>query len=272
MLLEERCLRHEAPAPLAVPTRVPASRFKDYVDDPVKVAAELRRPLPQRPYRATRIGTLFHSWVEERADGVPASLDADTDDGLVDWGRDPDDDVVDPVADRLAALQATFAASEWGHRRPIAVELELHLPIGAHVFVCKLDAVYDVPPESEHGRRGIRYQVVDWKTGAAPRDARELELKQTQLALYRLAYANWMGVEPDAVDAVFYYVDDDLVVRPEVLYDEAALGRAWASVESVAGAAPGQGADGSEAPVASLPDEVRAVAEPAESPGAPAEP
>ena len=51
---------------MPLPTRVPASAFKDYVTDPDAVAEELRRPMPERPYRATRLGTLFHTWVEER--------------------------------------------------------------------------------------------------------------------------------------------------------------------------------------------------------------
>lgn len=236
MLLEERRRRSEPRRGGAVPVRVPASRFKDYVDDPAAVAAELARPMPQRPYRATRIGTLFHSWVEHRAldDGVASAPsggdDLDTLD--VDLDFDGADEVADPTEARLAALRETFAASEWGDRRPDAVELELHLPLDGHVFVCKLDAVYAVEPESELGARGIRHQVVDWKTGAAPRDARELELRQTQLALYRLAYSRWSGVPVEQIDAVFYYVEDDLVLRPEVLYDEAALRRAWASVSS----------------------------------------
>lgn len=242
MLLEERRRRSEPRRGGAVPVRVPASRFKDYVDDPAAVAAELARPMPQRPYRAARIGTLFHSWVEQRAldDGFapapPGGDDLDTLDVELDF--DGADEVADPTEARLAALRETFAASEWGDRRPDAVELELHLPLDGHVFVCKLDAVYAVEPESELGARGIRHQVVDWKTGAAPRDARELELRQTQLALYRLAYSRWSGVPVEQIDAVFYYVEDDLVLRPEVLYDEEALRRAWASASSRDSAAP----------------------------------
>ncbi|WP_344297239.1 ATP-dependent DNA helicase [Agromyces neolithicus] len=251
LLLEERRRREEGHAVIEIPARVPASRFKDYVDDPAAVGAALRRPMPQRPFRATRIGTLFHEWVEHRStgEGAAAALDdidgldpfglglglSTGDDGLVaEVGEVRDSMVDDASPERLRALQATFAASEWGRRRPRAVELELHLPIGANVFVCKLDAVYDVEPDSELGARGIRVQVVDWKTGRSPRDARDLELKQTQLALYRLAYAHWAGIDPECIDAVFYFVEDDRVIRPDRLYDEAALRRAWASVEASA--------------------------------------
>ncbi|KQM83090.1 ATP-dependent DNA helicase [Agromyces sp. Leaf222] len=261
LLIEERRRRQAGPGPTPIPSRVPASRFKDYLDDPEAVASQLRRPMPQRPYRATRLGTLFHEWVEHRSTGESAA--AAVDDGLFGLellgaideaerlspvggvaagglgaldgapggeplaARDPQATATD--SDRLAALRATFEASEWGARRPREVEIELHLPIDEHVFVCKLDAVYDVPDGGELAARGIRYQVVDWKTGRAPRNARDLELKQTQLALYRLAYAAWAGVSPDEVDAVFYFVEDDRVIRPDELYDEAALRSAWAA-------------------------------------------
>ncbi|RXZ43407.1 PD-(D/E)XK nuclease family protein, partial [Agromyces binzhouensis] len=273
MLLEERRRRSESRGGAGVPTRVPASRFKDYVDDPVAVAAELARPMPQRPYRATRIGTLFHAWVEERSGGTTArpsgpaggsgaagSADATTDLDALDFAFDDaaevDEILVDPVDARLERLRATFAASEWGDRRPVAVELELHLPLDEQVFVCKLDAVYDVGPDSELGRTGIRAQVVDWKTGAAPRDARELELRQTQLALYRLAYARWSGLRPEEIDAVFYYVEDDLVLRPDELYDEATLRRAWAGVAARSGVErDGSRSAGGE--TSTVPEEVR---------------
>ena len=236
LLLEERRRRFEGPGAPPIPARVPASRFKDYVDDPAAVAAQLRRPMPQRPYRATRIGTLFHEWVEHRStgEGEASAIDDGWPSSALDDDRRPTRSIADATPERLRALQATFEASEWGGRKPIAVELELHLPIDEHVFVCKLDAVYDVPPGGELAARGIRHQVVDWKTGTAPRDARDLELKQTQLALYRLAYANWAGVDPETVDAVFYFVEDDRVIRPDRLYDEAALRRSWASVAASA--------------------------------------
>ncbi|WP_205649329.1 ATP-dependent DNA helicase [Agromyces sp. LHK192] len=243
LLLEERRRRQLGPESTAIPVRVPASRFKDYIDDPAAVADQLRRPMPQRPFRATRIGTLFHRWVEHRSTGEGDAEAIDALDGVAAderlWASDDDllGEVVggqveasttDPASARLRDLQATFEASEWGGVRPSAVELELHLPMGDHVFICKLDAVYDVEPSSELGRQGIRHQVVDWKTGKAPRDARDLELKQTQLALYRLAYSTWSGVPVEAIDACFYFVEDDRVIRPTEISDEAALRRAWA--------------------------------------------
>ena len=212
LLLEERRRRLEASELVAVPTRVPASRFKDFVTDPATVAASLRRPMPQRPYRATRLGTLFHSWVEERfgLSGATEVIDA--------LSIELDEDADTTEAEQLEALKATFEASPWAARRPVEVEREIHLPFDGQVVICKIDAVY---------AQGDRFEVVDWKTGKAPKDDADLEQKQLQLALYRLAYAHWTGIDPALIDAVFYFVADDEVVRPERLYEEAELVQLW---------------------------------------------
>jgi DNA helicase-2/ATP-dependent DNA helicase PcrA len=241
LLLEERAMRLAGSAAVPLPTRIPASRFKDYVDDPAAVAAGLRRPMPERPYRATRLGTLFHSWVETRSGGGtsadlidvgPGELDRDIDlmdqldlaeqRGSAGSGLPNDDGLTGDTAAEFARLQATFERSQWGSLQPEEVEIEIHYVLAGQVFICKLDAVY---------RTATGYQVVDWKTGKAPKNAADLELKQTQLALYRLAYASWKGIDPDIVDAVFYFVADDTVISPERLYSEDDLVSAWALVE-----------------------------------------
>ncbi|WP_025157154.1 ATP-dependent helicase [Leifsonia aquatica] len=219
LLLAERARRAEDAGLVELPTRIPASRFKDYVSDPGTVAATLRRPMPERPYRQTRLGTLFHRWVEERF-GTPVG-GADELDAAATELDDPAGEVLE--ADRLAELQATFAASEWAGRRPEEVELEIHVTLAGQVVVCKLDAIY----RSDDGVH--RYQIVDWKTGKAPRDAEDLERKQLQLALYRLAFARYSGVDPALIDAVFYFVADDEMVRPARLYDEEELRSLWSS-------------------------------------------
>ena len=214
LLLEERRRRMSVDGLVAMPVRVPASRFKDYVSDPASVASSLRRPMPERPYRATQLGTLFHSWVENRygvggdaeeLDALPTELDAT-------------DLVTD---DQLARLKEIFEASPWATRQAVDVEREIHLPFGGRIVICKIDAVYEQP--------NGRFEIVDWKTGKAPKDAADLEEKQLQLALYRLAYATWRGIDPDLVDAVFYYVSDDRIIRPDHLYDEAELLARWSA-------------------------------------------
>ncbi len=219
LLLAERARRTEGPERIELPARIPASRFKDYVTDPAATAAALRRPMPERPYRQTRLGTLFHAWVEQRYGTVAGATDVidatvlELDDGA--------GEALEPAA--LAELQQTFTLSEWADRRPEEVELEIHVLLAGQVIVCKLDAVYQAD-DGEHD-----YQIVDWKTGKAPKDADDLERKQLQLALYRLAYAQWKGIEPERIDAVFYFVADDRVVKPQRLYSEDELRSLWSS-------------------------------------------
>jgi DNA helicase-2/ATP-dependent DNA helicase PcrA len=213
LLVAERRERLAGDTRVDLPIRVPASRFKDFVDDPASVASSLRRPMPERPYRATQLGTLFHSWVESRygvggdseeLDAAPAELDIDDVAGL------------DLDLDRL---RATFESSPWAARRPVEVEREIHLPFDGRIIIAKIDAVYEL----DDGR----FEIVDWKTGKAPRDAADLEQKQLQLALYRLAFARWRGIDERLVDAVFYYVSDDLIIRPEHVDSEEELLARW---------------------------------------------
>ena len=217
LLLAERERAVNASELVALPSRVPASRFKDFVTDPASVAASLRRPMPVKPYRATKLGTVFHSWVEHRyhltgqSDLIDAAL------------TELDEDLAERSLDEaeLTRLKAIFENSEFATLGPEDVELEIHLVLDGQVIVCKLDAVYLVDG---------RFRIVDWKTGMVPKDDADLEQKQLQLALYRQAFAEWKGIDPNQVDAVFYYVSDDRVIRPAHIYDRDQLVKLWRSI------------------------------------------
>ena len=214
LLLAERDERRR-PAADAAPTRIAASRYKEFVSDYAGTVARIARPLPERPFRQTRLGTLFHAWVEQRSGriGTARSLD----DAL--WELDEDAAATTASAEDaevLAKLQANFAASEWGALSPIEVETEIDFPIAEgvagldgrpHVVICKLDAVY------RRDDRGGRIEIVDWKTGAPPCTAAEREERMLQLQLYRRAYHEKHGVPLDQIDVALYYVADDLVLR-----------------------------------------------------------
>ena len=214
VLLAERA-RRAVGGRTVLPDRIPASRFKDFVDDLDAVVDAVRRPMPERPYRATRLGTVFHAWVERRA-GVPGTAE------LVDAGRSERDDAVEADDDvpGLDVLQRTFEASEWGGLEPLEVETEIQVPFEGRILVCKIDAVY---------RRNGRIEIVDWKTGRPPTSKADADLRQFQLALYRYAYATREGIDPETIDAAFYYVAHDLVVRPQRVYSPDELREAWAA-------------------------------------------
>jgi len=218
LLLAERERAAAAAETVALPHRIPASRFKDFVSDPASVATSLRRPMPERPYRATRLGTLFHSWVEARYGASAPSdfLDAATFE--LDGGELHDETDAPLEQAELARLQDTFERSEWATKRPVDVEIEIQLPFDGRIVICKIDAVYF---------DGERYQVVDWKTGKAPRDAADLEQKQLQLALYRLAYSRWKNIDASLIDAVLYFVSDNAVITPERIFEEDELLELW---------------------------------------------
>lgn len=224
------------------PTRVPASRFKDYVTDFDATLREIARPMPERPYRQTRLGTLFHAWVEHRSGLVGAGPSADA--AL--W--DSDDEQAEPSAVSAAddadlqTLREIFERSEWAELAPIAVEIEIDFALGAgttagsgeptpgpasgHIVICKLDAVY------RREDRGGRIEIVDWKTGRAPRTPAEREDRMLQLALYRLAYHRRFGVPLEEIDVALYYVADDLVIRGDRVYSEAELVQRWSAARA----------------------------------------
>lgn len=207
LLLRERQERAR-PAAAVAPPRIAASRYKDFVADYAGAVARLRRPMPERPYPQTRLGTLFHAWVEERSglSGRGGSID----DGL--WEGDDEEAPSEASAResaRLAELKAAFERSEWAGLRPIAVETEIDftdadLDGRERVVVCKLDAVY---------QRGERVEIVDWKTGRPPRTAEEREERMLQLELYRRAYHAKHRVPLEQIDVALYYVGDDIVLR-----------------------------------------------------------
>ncbi len=136
----------------------------------------------------------------------------------------------------LAALQATFERSEWGGLQPIAVEIEIDFALGAglpssevagsHIVICKLDAVY------RRADRGGRIEIVDWKTGKAPRTADEREERMLQLALYRLAYHRRFDVPLEEIDVALYYVADDLIIRGDRVYSEEELFQRWSAARA----------------------------------------
>lgn len=212
LLLAERSRSASAPQ---APERVAASAFKEWLRDPHAAATAAARPMPRKPFRATRLGTLFHAWVETRAAAA----------GLPDTVDDPyaDDDLVGIDAERLAALQQTFLASVYAKRQPIATEIELHLPLAGATVVCKIDAVF---------QEGDRFVVVDWKTGALPSSAADAEERQLQLALYRTAYAEHVGVDPQRVQAELYFVEHDRIVTPDRMLSRAELEERWRAVRS----------------------------------------
>lgn len=192
-------------APLA--ERITASTFHEFIEDPVRAERRRLRPVPQRPFRRTRLGNRFHEWVERRSStvrGTELSLFGPDGTGV---STEPDEFASLEDA-QLAELIAQFEQSRWADRQPIAVELEVSLPFAGRRLVCKLDAVY-----CDGTGAAARYEVVDWKSGRPPRNEAERESRFLQLELYRHAYAQWAGVDPERIEVSLFYVAEGEELR-----------------------------------------------------------
>jgi ATP-dependent DNA helicase UvrD/PcrA len=211
LLLAERAQRRsEHAVAVSLPGRIPVSSLVTIARDPAQFAAQVRRPMPQPPAPQARRGTEFHRWLEQRfgprpliePDELLGAADSDT----TSAGADPD----------LDTLKARFEASEWADRWPAEVEVPFETLIGDRLVRGRIDAVFA-------DARGGGFDVVDWKTGRGPGSPDERRAVAVQLAAYRLAWAALAGVPVDQVRAAFYYVRDDLTVRPADLLDQAGL-------------------------------------------------
>lgn len=205
-----------------LPAHLSASRLVQLASDPEALALAVRRPVPVQPRVATRRGVAFHSWLEERFRSA-ALLDLDDEPEDLDDAAGGDDDPGDglgPLGDdeeALAALQESFLASEWAHREPVAVEVDLETPVAGLVVRCRVDAVF---PRSAAEGGGV--DVVDWKTGRPPTGS-AARAAAVQLAVYRLAWSRWKGVPLEQVGAAFFYAATGTTSRPADLLDAAGL-------------------------------------------------
>ncbi len=210
LLLAERELRQAGPEVLVtLPSELPVSALVTLARDPAALAQQVRRPMPRGPVPQAARGTAFHLWLERRYGQVP----------LIDTDELPeaaDDAAGQPSDPDLAVLKARFEASEWADRWPAEVEVPFETLIGDRVVRGRIDAVF-----ADAGGGG--YDVVDWKTGRAPESAQDKRAVAVQVAAYRLAWAALAGVPLDEVRAAFYYVRDDVTVRPADLLDETGM-------------------------------------------------
>jgi DNA helicase-2/ATP-dependent DNA helicase PcrA len=195
LLLREQDDRIRALSEVTLPVRIPASKFKEFVSDLPGQAANYLRPVPSRPYRATKTGTAFHSWVED-------FLIAE----------------VDNPSDEISDLSEVFKNSRFKDLEQADIEVEINLTRGLNTFVCKLDAVFKV---------GERFEIVDWKTGAAPKTKSDQESMALQLALYRFAYSELRSIPIEMIDVSFYFVADDKELVPEKVPGPAELIEIW---------------------------------------------
>jgi DNA helicase-2/ATP-dependent DNA helicase PcrA len=215
LLIDESEARLERLSLVEMPVRIPASRFKDFVKDPSKIADDYLRPLPNEPFHATMSGTLFHAWVEQTfsvAGGLVDEVDSDTD-----WeGELAENSPLD-----IEDLKKTFNESRFASMTPVSVEQEIQVTIDQTTFICKIDAIF----ATENG-----VEIVDWKTGKAPTTEEEIEERALQLALYRMAYALHSGLAEDDVEVCLYYVSENREIKPTKVKSIEEIKQLWREV------------------------------------------
>ncbi|WP_426366002.1 UvrD-helicase domain-containing protein [Streptomyces sp. E-08] len=205
---------------VVLPAYLSASQVLRLAADPDGFAQELARPMPKAPQPAARRGTRFHAWVESRFEELPLPfLGPEELPGGEDFAGEPE--ILDERD--LDELKEAFARTPYAHRTPYRVEVPVHLSLAGRVVRGRIDAVYRDP---ETGA----YEIVDWKT------SRERSADPLQLAIYRLAWAEQHGLEPEEVAAAFVYVRTGEVARPSRL-----PGRAGLEAILLGGAPPGAG-------------------------------
>ncbi len=208
LLLAERARRRASQDVIVdLPLRLPVSSLVTMARDPAELAQSVRRPMPRPPAPLAARGTTFHQWLEQRF-GQAQLIDADDLAAVAD-GRSADDP-------ELAVLTAAFEAGEWADRWPAEVEVAFDTLIGDRLVRGRIDAVFADAPDGG-------YDVIDWKTGSQPASAAAKRAVAVQLAAYRLAWAALAAVPVTEVRAAFYYVRDDVTVRPSDLLDAAGL-------------------------------------------------
>ncbi len=221
LLLAERERRQAGRAVLVdLPRRLPVSSLVIMARDPAELAQQVRRPMPRRPAPHALRGTAFHQWLEQRF-GQAQLIDADELPGAA-------DDAAALAGDpELDELKAAFEAGDWADRWPSEVEVPFETLIGDRMVRGRIDAVFSDDPAGG-------YDVVDWKTGRRPASAADKRAVAVQLAAYRLAWAALAHVPLTQVRAAFYYVRENVTVRPADLLGRRGLTALLERIEVVA--------------------------------------
>ncbi|BAU85902.1 ATP-dependent DNA helicase [Streptomyces laurentii] len=192
---------------VVLPAYLSASQVIRLAADPDGFARELARPMPKPPQPAARRGTRFHAWVESRFEELPLPLLGPEElPGGEEFAGEPE------IRDErdLEELKEAFDRTPYARRVPYRVEVPVHLSLAGRVVRGRIDAVYRDPDTGA-------YEIVDWKT------SRLRTADPLQLALYRLAWAEQHGLDPEEVAAAFVYVRTGEVARPRRLPGRAEL-------------------------------------------------
>lgn len=179
--------------------RITANGVVTMATDQVQFRLDTERPIPSEPAHAARLGQQVHEYIASRF-GAPRTGD------LLDVSGDADQvlglDLSDPHVARLVDAFETLPLVKSG-TAPIAVEAPVDVVVAGIPMRGTIDAVFPDGQDPDTGEERVR--IVDWKTGRYPSD---LENKELQLHLYRLAWAKVTGMDPRNISATFAYLGE----------------------------------------------------------------
>lgn len=215
---------------LQLPRQLSASSIVQLKHDRTQVLEQARRPIPQRPSSAARRGTAIHAIIEQVLE-VQASL-PDIDELFSAHQAEDTEGALE-----LERVRASYQNSPWAAQPAFAVEIPLETTIAGTTLRGRIDAVFATDAqgaalshhvfetwtglprtERDHRMATCTFDLVDWKTGEVPRGP-ELEEKELQLAVYRIAFSRLYSVPLHHIRGHFVYLDRDTVHSPETLAD-----------------------------------------------------
>ena len=180
---------------LTLPSGLTATALMELRKNPAGFAERLARRMPREPKRSARLGERFHEWVMARFSLSP--------------GFDELDFRVHAEEPGLERLKRAFEASQFANRTPLGIEVPFLLCWESLVLRGRIDAVF---PSDDPAFDAL---VIDWKIGDADADP-------LQLAIYRQAWAEARGLEPERVATAFYHVLanrlEPVVAGPELIW------------------------------------------------------
>ena len=165
---------------------------------------ELVRPMPRKPSASARLGTRFHSWVEE-THSHGALLDVE------ELSLDQDDD---DVRESLQELKDKFDRSVFATMTPLALEVPVSLALEEAFLSGVIDAVYPNPSGE----------------GVWIPSGEELARKSLQLSVYRLAWHQKTGLPLNQIETKFHYVQAERTIDITRHPSEAQLSRMLAAL------------------------------------------
>lgn len=187
---------------------VSASGFGEALDNPEEFVRSRLRPMPTQPFRQSKLGTQFHHWVQRTLGSARGSeltvFDLDPQHGFDDDASSQRFSVDD---EKMQRLKENFLASRWGDRRAFALEEAIVMKFAGSTVRCQIDAIYQNDDNT--------YEIVDWKTGKAPKTESDVRNRMRQLQIYRHAFAQATDVPPENIRCVLFYVAENSIYESD---------------------------------------------------------